>query len=524
MLKIPQTLVIMLTVVVCQLSGLPAICADSPCAPATLDRLPLLPRNVSVEQISSHNKKGLNGDAGWFLYKDGHGDAVIFDAAGPGCLRSFWETCIDAGQVFKFYFDGESQPRFAIPAIELFQGKHPLLPAPLVYYEKLGYYGEDPRAGNCFVPIPFAKSLKISVQGKVMFHHFIYERYPYGTPVVTFTGKEDRTYLSRAFARPGEELQPPADAETIHTTADAVNPGNRLELLNVAKAGTVVCVTIEGDATEAFLQGTEIEMLWDESSRPDVLAPLGMFFAVGSEVTDVRALPIRVDELPGNRVRLTSRFRMPFWHKGRIALVNRSEKPVGRIAAEVKLAPPRYAENKAGRFHAVYRDGRTVMGRDWLFCDAAGTGWFVGVVQTMLGSHYCEGDERFTIDGAGIRKLTARAPKTITWPASGRPPFSTSPLSAARAILSIPSLAQGPSSSSPLRRATTASIWTLRFRSTVRSTPASSTAAGATSFRGTGASVIIISAGGRGCGRLTSWTWPILPASAPTTIGRAIPN
>lgn len=405
MLSLPKMSSMLFTVIICQWSGSPAVGADLQCAPATLDRLPLLPRNVSVHQISSHNKKGINGDAGWFLYKDEHGDAVVFDAAGPGCLRSFWETCINAEQILKFYFDGESKPRFVLPAIELFQGKHPLFPTPLVSYDKLGYYGEDPRAGNCFLPIPFAKSLKISVQGNVAFHHFIYERYPHGTPAVTFTGNEDRTYLLQAFTQQGEELQPPVKADTIRAAAD-LNPGDRLDIFNVEKPGTVVCVAIEGDATEAFLQGTEIEMQWDESSRPNVLTPVGMFFGIGSQVADVRALPIRVEKLPGGRVRLTSRFRMPFWRKGRIALINRSDKPAGQTTAEVMLAPQRYTEKETGYFHALYRDGRTDMGRDWLFCDAAGTGWFVGAVQTMQGSHYCEGNERFTLDGAGAPQIS----------------------------------------------------------------------------------------------------------------------
>ncbi len=39
-----------------------------PCTSASLERLPLLPRNISVHQMASHNKKGLNGDSSWVLY------------------------------------------------------------------------------------------------------------------------------------------------------------------------------------------------------------------------------------------------------------------------------------------------------------------------------------------------------------------------------------------------------------------------------------------------------------------------
>lgn len=376
-----------------------------PCAPMTLDQLPLLPHGVSVHQFSSHNKKGMNGDADWFLYKDAQGDPVIFDAMGPGCLRSIWQTLVVEGQILKFYFDGETQPRYVIPTLDLYRGRHPLFPAPLTSFEAVGRYKGDHSAGNCFVPVPFAQSLRISIQGGIGVYHFLYERYPYGTPVATFTGKEDRYYLLRAFEHKGEELQPVADEGVIRTSTPGVDPMGRLDLLNVQSAGTITRVVVEGDASDEFLHQVEIDMQWDESPRPDVLAPLGMFFGAGVRVENVRSLPTKVEMLPNRRVRLSSYFRMPFWRKGRVSLVNRQPKPTGPITAAVHLAPARYHEGEAAYFCALYRDGRTEMGRDWLFCDASGTGWFVGVVQTMYGDHYCEGNEHFVVDGAGMPQV-----------------------------------------------------------------------------------------------------------------------
>lgn len=49
----------------------------------TLDRLPLLPRGISVRQFSSHSRMGVNRDSDGFLYTDDRGDHVIFDAIGP---------------------------------------------------------------------------------------------------------------------------------------------------------------------------------------------------------------------------------------------------------------------------------------------------------------------------------------------------------------------------------------------------------------------------------------------------------
>jgi hypothetical protein len=365
--------------------------AASPCDSLTLDDLPTLPRNVSLLQFSSHNKQGVNGDAEWCLYKDAKGDFVVFDAMGPGCVRSFWQTCFPKDQVLKFYFDGEDKPRYEIKTVDLYAGKHPHFPKPLVSGEILGYYAGGDIAGNCFVPIPFAKSLRVSMTKMASFNHFLYERYPHGTPVTTFTGKEDHSYLVSTFTKQGEELLPSADAKVIRTPAVELKPGESREILNVAQAGTVSRIVIEGDASEAFLNQVEIEMNWDDSPRPNVLAPVGMFFACPLRPENVRSLPTKVELLPDHRIRLTSYFRMPFWRRGAIVLANRPAPGVAgttaKVSAEVYLLPQRYKEADTGYFSVLYRAGRTEMARDWLILDALGTGRFLGVVQTLFGSH-----------------------------------------------------------------------------------------------------------------------------------------
>jgi hypothetical protein len=164
-----------------------------------------IPPQLTVLEVSSHNKRGVNGDAGWPLYKDERGDDVIFDAAGPGCIKSMWGTAFDPNAVLQFYFDGDKEPGLRVNVLEFYQGKNPLFPSPLVSYEKRGVWGDAPFAGNSFVPIPFAKSLKISVKGESRFFHIICEKYPYPAAIETFTGREERSGLLDSFTRLGEE-------------------------------------------------------------------------------------------------------------------------------------------------------------------------------------------------------------------------------------------------------------------------------------------------------------------------------
>jgi hypothetical protein len=367
---------------------------------ALLERLVRIPGQMQALQTSSHNKQGQNGDADIPLYKDARGDDVIFDAAGPGCVRSIWGTYFLHDAALNFYFDGEQEPRYRINEIEFFSGKHPGFPAPLNSYERRGYYGDEPFAGNSFVPIPFSKSLKITITRGSRFFHVLYELYPYGTPVESFTGKEDRSSLLRSFEHLGDmSSSPEGDVQTISETVDASKEEVVL-LERKGSAGVVRAITIEADDLESLFQDTLVVMRWDGHMRNDVHTATGIFFGSANRAYDVAALPVAVKKLPGGRVRLDCRFPMPFWREARIALRNRSGKPLGRVDSKVVVGPNPISEANGAYFTALYRKGQTTYGRDWPLYDSPGAGWFVGVVQSMQHEHYCEGNEHFTVDGA----------------------------------------------------------------------------------------------------------------------------
>ena len=366
-----------------------------------LDRLMHAPQRVSVFQFSSHNKKGLNGDENWPLYVDENGDHVIFDAAGPGCIRSMWGTNFDPETVLQFYFDGEKEPRHSIDYIDFYKGKHPLFPPPLVSYEKRGMWGEKPFAGNSFVPIPFEKRLKISVRGKSRFFHIIYEKYPYFTPVESFTGKEDRSALTHSFFNQG---QPPLSGEgmrIIESDTEMVEPGQSQTLLKLeGTSGIIRKIVIEADGSPEFFRDTLIRMRWDGHTHWDVHTRTGIFFGSAVEAEDMRSLPRRVEKIKNGRARLSCYFPMPFWQKAEVEWINRSSHRLAPLQAEVVLDENPIPEREGLYFTTLYREGETSYGRDWRLFEGQGTGWYVGTVQSMQNAHYCEGDEHFYMDGA----------------------------------------------------------------------------------------------------------------------------
>ena len=368
---------------------------------ALLDRLLCAPDGVTVEQFSSHNKKGLNSDANWPLYKDAAGDDVIFDAAGPGCVRSLWGTAFDPAAVLKFYFDGEPKPRIEINEVDFYKGKQLLFPAPLSSYAKRGLWGGEPFAGNSFVPIPFEKSLKIAVHGESRFFHILFERYRQASGLASFTGNEDRSALLDAFARMGERPFDEAGLSVKTVESKDLEAGQIVPLLKIdGAAGVVREIEIEGDGSAEFFRETQIRMRWDGHPRWDVCAPMGIFFGSPVEANEMRSLPLRVEKLENGRVRLRCFFPMAFWDKAEIEWANPSPHRFGPIKARVSVGRNEAFKDAGTYFTTLYHAGETVYGQDWLFFEGLGTGWLAGVVQSMRNEHYCEGNERFTIDGA----------------------------------------------------------------------------------------------------------------------------
>jgi len=371
--------------------------ADGACA--MLDGLMRRPGQSQVLQCSSHNKTGQNGDENWPLYKDEHGDDVIFDAAGPGCVRSIWGTHFDEKAILNFYFDGEAEPRYRIGEIDFFRGEHRAFPPPLVSYERRGHY-DIGYAGNCFVPIPFERSLKISITGESRFFHVLYELYPHGTPIETFTGREDHAALRASFDQLGEGPMR-VGGEIIRMDTEQNDPGAMVVLLKKDDGpGIVRGITLEADGSELFFRESELIMRWDGHMHADVRAPVGMFFASANHACDVATLPVSVKTLEGGRVRLSCRFPMPFWREAEIVWRNGSAHPLGPIHAEITLSENTIEPDCGTYFTTLYREGKTSYGRDWRLLQRPGAGWFVGVVQSMCNGHYCEGDEHFYLDGA----------------------------------------------------------------------------------------------------------------------------
>ena len=275
--------------------------------------LPILPRHVLTRQNSSHNRSGINKDSGNFLYIDQNGEAVLFDAYGPGCVRSIFATLILNNPVIKFYFDGADTPLFSMPILDFFSGNHPQFPAPMVSYKVLGYYlGDDSKGGNCLLPIAFNQSLKITITGDTdIFYHILWEQYPAG-------GGIEGEALSESISAAQDIWLPPILQEiTRLENVDQINlaPGKREKFYEVEGSACITSILIEGGCIEALLKDVYICMCWDDNLYDSVHAPLSHFFAVPAGPMELNTPLVTVKVLNAFTIRLACKWPMPYWKK-----------------------------------------------------------------------------------------------------------------------------------------------------------------------------------------------------------------
>lgn len=98
-----------------------------------------------------------------------NGRLVLLDLEGPGVVHRI-RTPTPTDDTLEFYFDGERAPRLRVRSSDLFSGDVFPFVRPVVGNEGGGFYS--------YVPVPFARSLRVLFTGrKITFHQFQYRLY-----------------------------------------------------------------------------------------------------------------------------------------------------------------------------------------------------------------------------------------------------------------------------------------------------------------------------------------------------------
>jgi len=377
-----------------------------------LSALPLLSPNAQSYYLSSYDRTGGNDDGfgGTYsqLYVDERGEHVIFDANGPGCVYNLWFTGSRRNLhwgMLRFYFDGETTPRFECQARDFFSGQCRPFVQPLathVYISSGGF--------SCSAPLPFARKLKITTEKTAGFYNVYYQLYEDVT-VTSWTPDYDHSSLIDLFQRCGSDPKPAAqDVKvvqkplTLKTAAGRERP--ETELLSVDGQGTIQYIKINPlyHPDTYSLNHIHLRIFYDGQDKPAVDVPIGPFFGSGLGEGDVRGLFVGMS----SSSTYYCYWPMPFKKAVRVTLQNNSYESGGPFFAEIGYTdtlPKTSRKSELGYFGARYNRAWPIVDReDYVLFDYQGRGAVVGQVMTVEPvkpdrKRWWEGDMRIYIDG-----------------------------------------------------------------------------------------------------------------------------
>ena len=374
-----------------------------------LERMPRLRTGTSFRMFSSYDRTGGNDDGFSGRYSrlrlEG-GDSVLAEVTGPGVIRriyfapsDWWrQDVLDGrGERIWIYLDGAATPALDLPLRDLFNGRHPRFPRPLVGSGRGGFYS--------YVPIPFAAGCKVVVQGQgVRFYQIgVQTGFPPGVTASTFSMKRSQTLsaAAQAWSTPGQ-LHGTVEAGLTETRVRLdLAPGASAQVELPPGANMVRAVLLQPPTDPSARLATLeawLSLAWDGSATAAVRLPLGFLMGQLYAPKPYRSL------LMGQRgEELYNLLPMPYRTSARLS-INAGEK---RVTGTVRLltAPlDREAAASMAYLHAAYSDQRptqVLMRFPWLI--RQGTGHYVGTYLVTAGPvglpTWMEGDERFMVDG-----------------------------------------------------------------------------------------------------------------------------
>ena len=378
--------------------------------------------SYSLKQASSYDRAQTDSaePKTWHANKDhdqfirvetneGRKEWVLMDDAGPGAITRFW-TPLKADMdnaIIRFYLDGATAPAISAKLNDLFRGCD-FVPPPFAFVSwnetnlrnqmKAPRKGAGGVGGDLYLPIPFAKGCKVTLD-RVPFYYVInYRMYVAGTPVETFsmTGYEA---AKGALERAAEALlADPIEPAGLGKEA-LLAAGEELAVDLPVGPAAVRFLQVQVDPTEApqGLRSVVLQASFDD--EPTIWCPLGEFFGAGVRLNPVQDW-CRTVSHDGT---LASRWVMPYGKSGRLVLKNSGQTPV-TVKLAVTTGPYAWDESSL-HFHANWHSERDLKTRpmsDWNYLEIKGQGVYVGDTLTAFNTSkkwYGEGDERIYIDG-----------------------------------------------------------------------------------------------------------------------------
>ncbi|MDD6949780.1 MAG: DUF2961 domain-containing protein [Parabacteroides sp.] len=365
-------------------------------------------------QASSYNRASVSPDQpGWFADSDGvfcirteknrkgETEWVLMEDKGPGAITKIWAVCFyyglndTTGANLKIYLDGEEEPTINCNFFEFVKGES---------FVKPPFAMETRRAGNSYLPIPYAKSCKVTMDKKVFYNIISYRSYPQGTSVRTFSMDEYNQsqilidsvgYVLERGVYGDLASTKNTEAYSFHKT---LRPQEKETLLIRKKQKAIEQLVFQLDAEDfdQALRSTVLKISFD--GEQTVWTPLGDFFNIGVGLKTYQMWERAVQE-DGTMI---CRWIMPYQHIAELEIENMGKQDI-QMSVTAKVMPYTW-NDRSMYFHSSWRMDDPTPGFplfDYNLVNVKGKGIYVGDQFTVLNPEegwWGEGDEKVYVD------------------------------------------------------------------------------------------------------------------------------
>ena len=317
---------------------------------------------------------------------------VLADCTGPGAIVRIWSP--NPQGTLRVYIDGTSTPVLEADMTRLMSGKD-RIGRPLA--------AEHSRGWNLYLPIPYAKSCKITTdKNDNLYYQVNYRSYTSDSLVEPFSADSLSRAKPEIDAACSSLLNPPVPAFNGPLVSRPLRSKELIELSSTAAHGIVNGFYVKIRAEDQAAALHDVILIADFDHEKTVWVPLGDFFGV-TETTR----PFRTHYLEYTADgRMISRFVMPYSRLARFRLQNLSEQEC-QVEFRIAVAPAEFSE-KDMLFRATWHGEsgiHTNAGagtKDWNFAEITGNGRYVGDILTVFNPvkpWWGEGDEKIYVDG-----------------------------------------------------------------------------------------------------------------------------
>jgi len=351
-----------------------------------------------------------NGDASQFVREEMNGNRkewVLMDADGPGAIVRWWITAPHYKVTFRIYIDGSATPEIEANIGELIGGGF-LVGAPLS--------AERARGRNLYLPIPYAKHIKVTVDDmptqQNLYYQINYRTYEPGTNVESFSMAGFKK-LADLVKKTQDQLKVDAYYDVINMvekakSSDVVNvltaKSNKVTVLSLDQGPAAVtgfAMKFDAGNLEQALRSTLIRISFD--GKETVCCPVGDFFGSGVGRNNYRSWYTGVVTEDGW---MYSRWIMPFKSNVQVSLENLTDMDI-RYKLWISAQDYKWTPNTM-YFHCNWQQDREILTKagdgtkDWNYIGIKGKGVFAGDSLSVVNRHngwWGEGDEKIYVDG-----------------------------------------------------------------------------------------------------------------------------